>query len=136
MKATYTFAVITQPAGVTGRMQMESLFTTRDEKAVAELRKFLLEQEAGFRRVAKGANSRPVRVVHVDAKEHERWCREGGRNGPRSKPVEVGQTFRSAVDASGWVGLRHNEVAMALSRAKATGENRITVRGVTFAYAD
>jgi hypothetical protein len=135
MKSTYTFCVIKQ-ADKPGQMELETLFTTSREDEVRELRKFLLEQDAGFRRYAQGRNARPVVVVHVDPKEHERWVETPGRNGLQSRSVRTGQAFRSAVEASGWIGLRHNEVAMLLSRTAATGEKQATVRGVTFAYKD
>ena len=135
MKNTYTFCVVKQ-SEKPGQMELETLFTKYNEEEVREIRKFLLEQDAGFRRIAQGKNARPVVVIHVDPKEHERWIQSPGRNGLASRPVNKGQAFRSAVEASGWVGLRHNEVAMLLSRTAATGEKQATVRGVTFAYKD
>lgn len=135
VKQTYTFCLVSQTEKP-GDLKLETLFSTHREEEVRELRRFLIEQDAGFRRVAQGKNARAVVVVHVDDKEHERWCSTPGRNGLAAKPVRIGQEFRSAVDASGWVGLRHNETAMLLSRAAATGEKQATVRGVTFAYKD
>ena len=132
----YTFAVITHGANGPGDLKFEKLFSTRNEGEVAELTRFLLEQNAGFRRTNQSRNVRGVLVTHVDPKEAQEWQTTGGRNGLKSKPVLRGQRFRSATEASGHVGLRHNEVAMLLSRCQSTGEKQATVRGVTFAYAD
>src|SRR5579859_2101251 len=114
MKHTYTFCIIAQEA--LGKLGLETLFSTHNEQEVADLKQYLLEQDAGYRRASKGKNSRPVVVVHVDTKEHEKWVIHPGRNGLRARPTVRGQKFKSAVEASGHVGLRHNEVAMLLSR--------------------
>lgn len=130
----HSFYVITQGDGKPGDLTFKRLFSTRNQEEVEELSRELLERNAGFRRASMTRNSREVVVVHVDAKEAERWQHEAGRNGLTAKPVKRGQTFASAVEASGHIGLRHNEVAMFLSRTAATGENQATLRGVTFAY--
>jgi hypothetical protein len=130
----YTFCIITSDGR--GAMQIESLWPTTNREHAAKLKQCVQEQGRELRRKAQGRNVREVVVLTVDEKEHGRWCIQPGRNGLPSKPVQAGQGFRSATEASGHVGLRHNEVAMLLSRAAATGERRATVRGVTFAYKD
>lgn len=132
MKTQWTLLLVQQTKP--GHMTAETLFTTRDQNEVQELKQFLLEQDAGFRRAAKGVNAKPVEVIHVDPQEHQRWVEHPGRNGLKSRPVTVGQRFPSATAASGWLGLRHNELAMMLSRAAATGQHAATLRGVTFRY--
>lgn len=135
-KDRYIFTVLKIPAGRSDAVSIEPLFGTYDTTEVEELRQFLLEQNAGFRRSGHSRHARPVKVIHVDQKEHERWVTTPGRNGLTSKPVVRGQVFWSAVEASGWLGLRHNEVAIVLSHCAATGEKQVTVRGVTLACAD
>jgi hypothetical protein len=132
----YSFVVLTQGDGKPGELGFENLFTTRDPAVKEELARTLLERHAGFRRSAQTRNRREVIVTHVDKEEAVRWLTEKGRNGLTAKPVERGHQFGSATEASGHIGLRHNEVAMMLSRCHATGEKVCTVRGVTFAYAD
>jgi len=132
-----TFSICVVSQATPGEMSMESLFVTRDESEVAELKAFLSDRAHESRRESKGLhNARPVVVVHVDEEAHEKWCSQDGPNGLKSRPVKIGQTFPSAVRASGWLGLRHNEVAMQLSRAEHTGEKMATVRGITFRYSD
>ena len=135
MKNIYTFCVVKQEDRP-GRLEMQTLFTTSSETEVAQLTQLLLERDAGFKREAKGMNARAVVAVAIDTKEHLKWCQEGGRNGLTAKPVHKGQKFRSATEASGHIGLKHNEVAVWLSRARATNSKTAQVRGVTFAYAD
>jgi hypothetical protein len=135
-KKIYTFLVVTQGDGKPGELAFQNLFTTRDPEAYKALCQTLWEQNAGFRRHAQTRNRREVVVTHVDNAEAERWINTPGRNGLKAKPVTHGQVFESATAASGHVGLRHNEVAMLLSRCQATGEKAATVRGVTFAYKD
>lgn len=137
MKPTiYTVALFKQGEGRPGVLDMETLFTSRNPEEIDELKKFMLEQNAGFRRSAQARNSREVVVVHVDQAEHDQYIASAGKNGLVSKPVRKGQTFRSATAASGHIGLRHNEVAMYLSKSAATGDKKATIRGVTFAYKD
>jgi hypothetical protein len=130
----YTFCIITSAGR--GAMNMETLFSTTNPEHVAELKQCVQEQGRDLRRKAQGRNVREVVVTNVDGKEHGRWCSQPGRNGLSSRSVQQGQVFRSATEASGHVGLRHNEVAMVLSRAAAAGEQTAKVRGVTFAYRD
>jgi len=132
----HTFVVITQGDGKPGELKFRTLFATRNEGAMEEMAQLLLEQNSGFKRASYARNAREVVVMHVDAKEHEKWLHEPGRNGLVSKPVARGRVFRSATEASGHIGLRHNEIAMMLSRCAQTGENQATVRGVSFAYKD
>lgn len=128
--------MVTQGEGKPGNLVFKNLFSTRNDTHAEEITKFLLEENAGFRRANQARNAREVVVTHVSKSDHEKWLLEPGRNGLKSKPVKPGQVFRSATEASGHIGLRHNEVAMMLSRCSATGENQATVRGVTFAYKD
>jgi hypothetical protein len=130
----YTFCLFASDSR--GEMQVESLCSTTNREHAAKLKQCVQEQGRDLRRKAQGRNVREVVVLNVDEKEHGKWCIQPGRNGLRSKPVRAGQIFRSATEASGHVGLRHNEVAMKLSRAAATAEQRATVRGVTFVYGD
>jgi hypothetical protein len=132
----HTFVMVTQGDGKPGNLTFKNLFSTRSETHADEITKFLLEENAGFRRASQARNTREIVVIHVSKAEHERWVKEPGRNGLVSKPVQNGQVFPSATAASGHIGLRHNEVAMALSRCVAAGEKTATVRGVTFAYKD
>jgi hypothetical protein len=135
MKNIYTFVIVEQTEKP-GQLKMETLFTTYNQAEVEELKRFLLEQNAGFKRASQARNSRPVVVTHIDPKEAEKWQTHPGRNGLMAKPVRRGQVFPSATAASGHIGLKHNEVAMLLSRISATGEKQVTVRGVTFSYED
>jgi hypothetical protein len=132
----YSFLVVAQGGGKPGDLTFENLFTTHDPEVKEALCKVLWEQHAGFRRSAQTRNRREIVVTHVDKAESERWQQTAGRNGLKAKAVERGHVFCSATEASGHVGLRHNEVAMLLSRCHATGEKAATVRGVTFAYKD
>lgn len=132
----HTFVVITQGEGKPGDLQYRNLFSTRNPEEVEELSRLLLERNAGFRRESMSRNSREIVVTHVDPAEHEKYLLQAGRNGLKSQPVKRGMTFPSGTAASGHVGLRHNEVAMMLSRAAFTGEKVATIRGVTFAYKD
>jgi len=132
----WTFVVVTQGDGKPGDLKFETLFATRSESAQEAMRNTLWEQNAGFRRDAQTRNRREIVVTHVDAKEAQRWQQTAGRNGLTAKPIARGHVFNSATEASGHIGLRHNEVAMMLSRCSATGEKKATVRGVTFAYKD
>ena len=132
----YSFVVLAQGDGKPGEMAFENLFTTRDETVKEELCKILWERNAGFRRSAQTRNRREIVVTHVDQAEARRWQETAGRNGLKAKPVERGHVFASGTEASGHIGLRHNEVSMLLSRCQATGEKSATVRGVTFAYKD
>lgn len=132
----YTFMVVAQGDGKPGELEFTNLFTTRSDEAKDELCQILLERQVGFKREAMARNRREVVVTRVDKEEAERWQTLAGRNGLKAQPVHRGQVFPSATAASGHVGLRHNEVAMMLSRVAATGEKQATVRGVTFAYRD
>jgi hypothetical protein len=132
----WSFVIVTQGDGKPGDLGFETLFSTRDEVAKEALTKILWEQNAGFRRSNQTRNRREVIVTHIDKAEAERWQNTAGRNGLKAKPVKTGHVFSSATEASGHVGLRHNEVAMILSRCTSTGEKQATVRGVTFAYHD
>lgn len=128
----WSFVVVTQGDGKPGDLSFETLFATRDETAKEAMCRTLWEQNAGFRRENQTRNRRGVVVLHVDKAEAERWQTTAGRNGLLAKPTKQGQTFNSATEASGHVGLRHNEVAMLLSRCHATGEKKATVRGGDF----
>lgn len=130
----YTFCLLTSNGR--GELQMEAVCSTTTPEHAAKLRQCAQEQGRELRRKAQARNVRVVVALVVDETEHAKWCRQAGRNGLRSNPVHPGQEFRSATEASGHIGLRHNEVAMGLSRAAATGERRTTLRGVTFAYRD
>lgn len=128
----FTFCLLTSNGR--GEMQMQSVCSTSRPEHAAKLKQCVQEQGRELRRKAQARNVREVVAIRVDDTEHAKWCRQPGRNGLRSKPAHAGQEFRSATEASDHIGLRHNEVAMRLSRAAATGEQRATVRGVTFAY--
>ena len=131
MKHVYSICLIKQEQKA-GALELETLFSTYYPEEIEEIKKMLLEYDAGFRRQAQGKNVRPVVVTHVDAAEHEKWVSSPGRNGLASKPAKRGQVFPSATAASQYIGCRHNEVAQWLSRQRTEGE--ATIRGVTFAY--
>ena len=116
----YTFCLFTSDSR--GGMQMESLCSTTNREHVVKMKECVPEQDRALRRRAQGRNVREVVVLSIDEKEHGKCCIQPGRNGLRSKLVQTSQLFRSATEASGHIGLRHNEVAMMLSRAAATGE--------------
>ena len=119
-----------------GRFDFETVFTSRDEDEIESLKQELRERHMGFRREGYVRNSRAVVVVDVNKTLHREAQTIPGRNRLVSKPVKKGQRFRSANEASGHLGLTHNEVSMYLANATRAGQKTTTLRGVTFAYED
>ncbi len=77
----------------------------------------------------RGPLGRKVVVVAVDEEKMEDLP-------PSSWPVE--RSFDNAAEASRAMGLKYNQVAMGLAalKSKPASERRVTVKGVTFQYAD
>jgi len=85
-----------------------------------------------------GAAGKPVIVKDRDPVEAARW-EPGGpcpRNGLYANPVEVMDQFPSARALSTHLGLKHNEVCMALNKvADRPVRDRIaTLRGISFMF--
>jgi hypothetical protein len=130
MKNDFSTLILVTRAGAS------TLFSTDSEPEMQELVELIKERALFAVQNRSGRRGRGVWVKDVDEAVHSSWCQDGGRNGLRSKPVEMGRQFPSCLIASAHLGLRNNEVAQALSRAKALGESEVTIRGVTLQYVE
>lgn len=93
----------------------------------------------------KITNSKKLVVLDVDETEHALYLEGPGKQAPRNgkfaSPCEPGQTFNSAIEASGHLGFNNNDVALYMNKARRkfpddsdAGQRTAKVRGVTLIY--